>query len=58
MDFFRPFYDMGIFTLTFTGFVVLSFFYVILRSCCCYTGQNGIDEARFAKEVKKLQKAK
>jgi LMBR1 domain-containing protein 1 len=58
MDFFRPFYDMGIFTLTFTGFVVLSFIYVCLRACCCYNGQNGIDEARFAKEVKKLQKAK
>jgi hypothetical protein len=36
----------------------LSFIYVCLRACCCYNGQNGIDEARFAKEVKKLQKAK
>jgi len=58
MDFFRPFYDMGIFTITFTGFVLLAFFYVCFRSCCCYSGQRGIDEARFASAVKKLQKAK
>ena len=58
MDFFRPFYDMGIFTITFTGFAVLAFVWVCARQCCCHNGQNGIDEARFAKSVKKLQKAK
>jgi len=58
MDMFRYFYDMGIFTITFTGFAVLAFCYTSFRSCCCKSGQRGIDEARFAKAVKKMQKAK
>ena len=66
MQFFRPFYDMGIFTFTFLGFAVLSLLWKTFQMCCpgclwccpCERGEREVDEERFKVAMKKLQKAK
>eukprot|EP00946_MAST-07B_sp_MAST-7B-sp1_P001953 g1953.t1 len=66
MQFFRPFYDMGIFTFTFLGFAVLALFWKTFQLCCpkclwccpCDRGEREVDEERFKVAMKKLRKAK
>lgn len=55
MQMFSALTNMGIFTYALIAFVVLTIIHEILLFSCC-KGQNGIDEARFAKALGRLKK--